>query len=344
MASEQQMKNPLLVGRAIRAQLENEVPQDLPLERDFREDSGYTITDHVQELHKSLSKDPRTLELIAALVSHLHAFARETQLTHEEWTKAVKFLTRAGKESTEYKNEFVLLSDCMGLSALVDEINHPKPPGCTDGCEPGPFYTEDAPTVPSGSSLAKSNTQGETMYFSGTVKNLKGEGIRDATVDVWQADGDGVYDIQYPDREEPNDRGKILANPDGTFSYRGILPTAYPIPSDGPTGDLLHALGRHPHRASHIHFTVKAPGYDDLTSALYPSHSPFLGTDPVFATKKSLICQLTEERDPKRWAEMGFKEGEVHGGRVWVWQYNFVLPTVDEVAELKKIRAKKSKL
>ncbi|PIL34204.1 hypothetical protein GSI_03915 [Ganoderma sinense ZZ0214-1] len=182
------------------------------------------------------------------------------------------------------------------------------------------------------------------MYFIGTVKDVKGEGLKGATVDVWQADGDGVYDIQYPDREEPNDRGKILANSDGTFNYRGILPTAYPIPSDGPTGDLLKVLGRHPHRASHIHFTVKAPGYDDLTSALYPSHSPFLGTDPVFATKKSLICQLTEELDSKRWAEMGFKEGEVQGGRVWVWQYNFVLPTVGEVEELKKARAQKTKL
>ncbi|KAH9942311.1 aromatic compound dioxygenase [Epithele typhae] len=342
MASEQQMKNPLLVGRAIRAQLEKEIPTDLPLERDFREETDYTITDHVQGLHQSLCKDPRSLELITSLVSHLHAFARETQLTHDEWLRAVTFLTRAGKESTEYKNEFVLLSDCLGFSALVDEVNHPKPPGCTDGCEEGPFWTKDAPTVPSGSSLAKKGTTGESMYFAGTIKNLQGEVVKGATAtSQWQADGDGLYDVQYPNREEANDRGTIVANPDGTFNYRGILPTAYPIPGDGPIGDLLHALGRHPHRASHIHFNVKAPGYDELTSALYPSHSPFLGTDPVFATKKSLICQLVEEQDPRRWAAMGFADGEVQSGRVWVWKYDFVLPTLGQVEELKKTRAQK---
>ncbi|OCH93125.1 aromatic compound dioxygenase [Obba rivulosa] len=344
MASEQQMKNPLLVGTAIRAQLEHEIPQDIPLDRDFHENTDYTITDHVQELHRKLSKDPRTLELITSLVSHIHAFARETRPTHTEWANAIKFLTAAGKESTDYKNEFILLSDCLGLSALLDELEHPKPQGCTDSCEPGPFYTEDAPEVPSGSTLAKVGTTGEAMCFVGTVKNLKGEGIQGAKVDIWQADGDGLYDIQYPDRAEPNDRGKIVAEPDGTFMYRGILPTAYPIPSDGPAGQFLRWLGRHPHRASHIHFAVKAPGYDDLVSALYPSHSPFLGSDPVFATKKSLVCQLVEESDPAKWVEMGFKEGEVKSGRVWVWKYNFVMASVEEVEEVKRTLGYNAKL
>ncbi|PCH43712.1 aromatic compound dioxygenase [Wolfiporia cocos MD-104 SS10] len=340
MASEKQMKDPLRVGVAIRAQLQHEIPKDLPLEKDFREGTAYTITDHVIELHKSLVKDPRNLELINALVSHLHTFARETSLNHAEWTKVVEFLTRAGKESTDYKNEFVILSDILGLSALVDELTHPKPLGCTDSCEPGPFYYPNAPEIPSGSSLAKPGTTGEPMFFYGTVRNTKGQGIRGAKVDVWQADGDGIYDVQYPDSKEVNDRGKILANPDGTFSYRGILPTAYPIPSDGPSGDLLRALGRHPHRAAHIHFMLTAPGYDDLTTALYPSHSPFLGTDPVFATKKSLICQVVEERDPKRWKEMGFKDGEVSTGRVWVWNFDFILASVEEVKQFGRGRTK----
>ncbi|KLO18394.1 aromatic compound dioxygenase [Schizopora paradoxa] len=336
MASIQQMKNPLLVGKAIRAQLENEIPQDLPLDKDFKEGTGYTITDHVNGLHTALCKDPRTLELYTSLVNHLHAFARETKPTHAEWTKAVEFLTRAGKESTEFKNEFVLLSDCLGFSALIDEINHPKPPGCTDSCEPGPFFTSDAPEVPSGSSLAKDYTTGEPMFFSATVKDTKGQGIQGVKAEMWQADGDGVYDVQYPDREEPNDRGRIVADPSGNFSYRGILPTAYPIPDDGPIGDVLKALGRHPHRSSHLHFTITAPGYDDLTTALYPSHSPFLGTDPVFATKKSLVTDLREEHDPQKWVQMGFSEGQVKNGRVWVWTYDFVLPTVEEVEALKK--------
>jgi len=336
MASEQQMKNPLLVGRAIRAQLENEIPQDLPLEKDFKEGTEYTITDHVSSLHESLCKTPRTLEVVNLLVKHLHAFAREARPTHAEWSTTIEFLTRAGKESTDFKNEFVLISDCLGFSALIDEINHPKPPGCTESCEPGPFYTTDAPEIPSGSSMAKPGTTGERMFFSATVKNTKGEAIRGVKAEVWQADGDGIYDVQYPDRTEANDRGRVVAEPDGTFCYRGILPTAYPIPSDGPIGDLLHALGRHPHRSSHIHFMITAPGYDDLTTALYPAHSPFLGTDPVFATKKSLVSEVVEEKDPRKWADMGFKEGEVTAGRVWLWKYDFVLPTVAEVAEMQK--------
>ncbi|KZW00535.1 aromatic compound dioxygenase [Exidia glandulosa HHB12029] len=337
MASAAQMKDPLLVGKAIRAQLENEIPRDLPLEKDFSELGEYTITDHVLELHEKLSVNPRTTFIIDNLVKHLHAFARETMLTHSEWETAIKFLTRAGKESSQHVNEFILLSDCLGLSVLLDELNHPKPAGCTLGCEEGPFLTVDAPEVPSGSTISHPDTTGEKMHFSATIKNTKGEGIAGAKVEVWQANGDGVYDVQYAVREHPDDRARIVAEPDGSFSYRAVLPTAYPIPSDGPTGDFLAALGRHAHRASHIHFLITAPGYDTLTSALYPSHSPFLGTDPVFATKKSLICELKQDKDPKSWKEKGFKEGEVVNGRVWVWSYNFVLPTLQEVAEVKKI-------
>ncbi|KAI5123963.1 hypothetical protein M0805_006375 [Coniferiporia weirii] len=336
MATPAQMKDPLRVGKAIRSQLEQQIPVDLPLDEDFREGTEHTITDHVNALHNKLCPDPRTLQLFTALINHLHAFARETKPTHSEWTKAIEFLTRAGKESTEFKNEFVLLSDCLGLSALLDEINHPKPPGCTESCEPGPFFTNDAPEKPSGSSIAADSTVGEPMFFEATVKNGKGEEISDAKAEIWQADGDGVYDVQYPGRTEANDRARIVAKSNGYFCYRGILPTAYPIPDDGPIGDVLRALGRYPHRSAHIHFTITAPGYDDLTTALYPSHSPFLGTDPVFATKKSLVSDVLEERDPSAWRDMGFKTGEVRGGRVWIWRYNFVLPTIEEVEELKR--------
>ncbi|TFK49563.1 aromatic compound dioxygenase [Heliocybe sulcata] len=338
------MKNPLLVGKAIRAQLEHEVPQDLPLEKDVHEGTDYTITDHVQDLHSKLTKDPRTLQLFTSLVNHLHAFARETLPTHDEWSNTIKFLTRCGKESDNYKNEFILLSDTLGLSALIDELNHPKPAGCTDSCEEGPFWTEDMPEMPSGSSVASPDTTGENMYFEATVKNTKGEGIKDAIIDLWQADGDGVYDVQELEKQGTNDRARIHAEDRGFFCYRAMLPTAYPIPSDGPVGDMLHMLGRHPHRSSHLHFLLKAPGYDDLTTALYPAHSPFLGTDPVFATKLSLICEVTPETDPKRWKEMGYKDGEVRNGRVWVWKYNFVLASLDEVRELKEQQRRKVKL
>ncbi|EJD54455.1 aromatic compound dioxygenase [Auricularia subglabra TFB-10046 SS5] len=336
MASASQMKDPLLVGKAIRAQLEHEIPRDLPLEKDFGELEGYTITDHVQELHNTLSVNPRTTFIFNNLVKHLHAFARETMLTHDEWLTAIKALTRAGKESTEHVNEFILLSDCLGLSVLLDELNHPKPKGCTAGCEEGPFLTKDAPELPSGSTISHPDTKGEKMYFSATIKNTKGEGIPGAKVEVWQANGEGVYDVQYDVREFPDDRARIVAEPDGSFNYRAVLPTAYPIPNAGVTGDFLSSLGRHAHRASHIHFLLTAPGYDTLTSALYPSHSPFLGTDPVFATKKSLICNLKQDTDPISWKKLGFKEGEVGNGRVWLWHYDFVLPTLEEVAEIRR--------
>ncbi|KIP12396.1 hypothetical protein PHLGIDRAFT_113871 [Phlebiopsis gigantea 11061_1 CR5-6] len=185
MSSAETMRDPLRVGKAIRAQLESEIPRDLPLDRDFREGSAYTITDHVNGLHAQLCPDARTLELFTSLVNHLHAFARETRPTHTEWTRAVEYLTRAGKESTEFKNELVLLSDCLGLSALVDELNHPKPAGCTDSCEPGPFFTTDAPEVPSGSVVASDNTVGEHLYFSATVRNTQGEGIPGVKAEMW---------------------------------------------------------------------------------------------------------------------------------------------------------------
>jgi len=341
MASLQQMKDPLLVGKAIRAQLEHEIPKDLPLEKDFREGSKYTITDHVHDLHTTLCPDKRTLELITGLTDAIHSFARKTKPTHAEWLKTIDFLTRAGKASTPAVNEFVLLSDCIGLSVLLDEIQHPKPKGCTEGCEPGPFFINEAPEIVSGGSLATEDTTGERMWFYGTVKNLKGEAVPGTVVNIWQADGEGFYDVNSADPSVVNDRGRIKTLPDGSFSYKGILPTAYPIPNDGPTGEFLHALGRHAHRSSHLHFHITAPGYDDLTSALYPSHSPFLGTDPVFATKKSLICDLTTATDGTEWKKLGYTDSEMEviktgSGRVWIWKYDFVLPTIEEVEALKK--------
>ncbi|KZT38643.1 aromatic compound dioxygenase [Sistotremastrum suecicum HHB10207 ss-3] len=291
----------------------------------------------IDELHETLCKNPRTLELIKGLTHALHGFARQTKLTHAEWAATIDFLTRAGKISTPARNEFVLLSDTLGLSVLIDELEHPKPEGCTEGCEPGPFFIAEPPIIKSGGSLSAPGTTGERMWFSGSVRDTEGSGIPDARVNVWQADGDGLYDVQYSDPNVANDRGCIPTEHDGTFNYRGILPTAYPIPSDGPVGDLLKMLGRHPHRSSHLHFHITAPGYDSLTSALYPSHSPFLGTDPVFATRKSLICELVEEKDPKKWKEMGFENSELQGvSRIWVWKFDFVLPTVKQVEDLKK--------
>lgn len=192
-----QFQDPILVGTRIRQQTAHTIPADLPLEFDFSENSNYTITDHVRELHAKLTtpRSPRLAFVIDRLVTHLHAFAREVQLTHAEWADAVALVERAGKESIGGKNEVVLLSDCLGLSVLVDEMEHPRPVGATEGCEEGPFYTKDFPEVPSGTSIAHADTAGQPLFFEATVKNLKGEGIPDAKVEVWQSDGNGTYDV-----------------------------------------------------------------------------------------------------------------------------------------------------
>lgn len=202
MASVEQMRNPTYVGTSwlspqrtltdpvsgvrIRQQTANTIPADLPLQKDFAEGTDYTITDHVRELHASLTpkSSPRLALVMDRLVLHLHAFAREVGLTHTEWEQAVQLIGRAGKESTPGKDEVVLLSDCLGLSALVDELQHPRPKGCTESCEEGPFYTKDFPEVPSGSSISHPDTVGQPLFFEATITNLKGEGIAGAKAEV----------------------------------------------------------------------------------------------------------------------------------------------------------------
>ncbi|KAI0031460.1 aromatic compound dioxygenase [Vararia minispora EC-137] len=335
--SASRFQDPTLVGTRIRAQTANTIPADLPLERDFGEGTDYTITDHVRELHAKLTapQSPRLALVMDRLVYHLHAFAREVGLTHAEWAAAVELIGRAGKESTAGKDEVVLMSDCLGLSVLVDEMEHPRPKAATEGCEEGPFYTKSFPEVPSGSCISHPDTVGQPLFFEATVKNTKGEPIQGAKAEVWQSDGEGTYDVMYdtPPESGADDRARIIAEPNGYFSYRGVLPVAYPIPDDGPCGTMLRALGRHPHRASHLHFRLTAPGYDSLTTALYPSHSPFLGTDPVFATRLSLIGDLEQAEDVGKWKEWGFDEADVRkrGGKVWAWRFAFVLASKEEV-------------
>lgn len=186
MADPARMRDPTYVGARIRQQTAQTIPPDLPLESDFREGTDYTITDHVRALHASLTsqKSPRLAFIADRLVFHLHAFAREVGLTHAEWAEAVTLIGRAGKESTAGKDEVVLFSDCLGLSALVDELEHPRPAGCTESCEEGPFYTNVFPEVPSGVSISHPDTVGEPMVFEANIRNLRGEGIEGAKIEV----------------------------------------------------------------------------------------------------------------------------------------------------------------
>lgn len=258
MASTSDMRDPTRVGQRIREATAETIPQDLPLEQDFREGTDYTITNHVHELHARLTapQNPRLGLLMDRLVLHLHTFAREVGLTHNEWLQAVDLIGRAGKESTAGKDEVVLLSDCLGLSALVDELQHPRPQGCTESCEEGPFYTKTFPEYPSGANLSHPDTVGQPLVFLASIKDLHGQGISGAKAEIvstralshmrytiplsdintflqWQSDGDGVYDVMYshPHPAGVDDRGRIIAENDGSFWYRGVLPVAYPIVS-----------------------------------------------------------------------------------------------------------------
>ncbi|EJD39194.1 aromatic compound dioxygenase [Auricularia subglabra TFB-10046 SS5] len=272
-----------------------------------------------------------------AFVKHLHAFLREARPTPAEYGVAREFIRKLGQAPIENElDEILILAASFGVDEVLYRLQEARPEGCTKPTQEGPFYfTEGVPTLPSGSSIASPNTKGDKLFFQGSVKNLKGEPIKNALVDVWQADGDGMYDIQYgPQRD---DRARIVAKDDGTFTFRGVAPIAYAaFPENGPTYEALAALGRHSYRATHIHFRLEAPGYETLITQIFPSNSPVLGDDSVFATQPSLISHVKEDSDPASWADKGFKDGEVTGGRIWVWEYDFVLPTPEEMKEAKK--------
>ena len=222
------------------------------------------ITENVQIINSQCT-DLRVRFLLERLVSHLHDFARETRLCTSEWECAINFLVEVGKISSDVRHEFILLSDVLGLSLLVDSIDHPKPPGATEGTVLGPFHTHEAEVKAAGDSIS-ADQNGEPLLVVGSVKDTKGRPVEGVTIDVWETDSKGFYDVQYDDRSEPNGRGVIMSGLDGRFHFKAIVPVPYPIPDDGPVGRLLHKLKRHPYRPSHIHFMFQKPGFDHLTT------------------------------------------------------------------------------
>jgi protocatechuate 3,4-dioxygenase beta subunit len=236
-----------------------EVPQGLPPLKDLTIDN---ITDNVHAINSGCD-DPRTKFLFERLVVHLHDFARETRLSVDEWQAAIKFLVDVGKISTDVRHEFILLSDVLGLSLLVDSIDHPKPPHSTEGTVLGPFHTADATRLNSGDQISY-DPDGEPLLAVCSIKDTQGKPIQDVSVDVWETDSHGLYDVQYDDRSTPDGRAVLVSDKDGLFDFKAIVPVPYPIPHDGPVGKLLSKLKRHPYRPSHIHFMFKKDGYDHL--------------------------------------------------------------------------------
>ncbi|KAL2269436.1 hypothetical protein VTJ83DRAFT_1620 [Remersonia thermophila] len=275
----------------------------------------------------SQSGDARLTYLMARLVTHLHDFARETRLSTAEWMAAIEFLIGCGKICSDVRNEFILLSDVLGLSLLVDSINHPKPPGSTEGSVLGPFHTHDAPELPNGATMT-SDPEGEPMLALCTVRDTQGRPVPGVKVDIWETDSSGHYDVQHADRDAPSERCVMVTDADGRFWFRGLKPVSYPIPNDGPVGKLLARLNRHCWRPAHVHFMFEKEGWDHLITALYIKGDPYETSDAVFGVKQSLIVDL-ETVDKETAARYGVEEG------IWLLKHDFVLTTKEETEKLR---------
>jgi len=245
---------------------------------------------------------PRLNQLMSSLVKHLHAFVKDVELTEAEWEYAIGFLTRTGQMCTDARQEFILLSDVLGVSMLVDAINNRAPSGATETTVFGPFHVDGAPERETGATISLDG-KGDLCLFEGRVLDLDGNPIENALVDVWSDNEDGFYDVQQPDIQPPfNNRGIFRTGKDGYYAFRGIRPVSYPIPDDGPVGQMLSALGRHPWRPAHMHFLVSAPGHRRVITHIFVAGDKYLVSDAVFGVKQSLIVPFEKvESETEMW-------------------------------------------
>jgi catechol 1,2-dioxygenase len=268
---------------------------------DFTEE---TAADAVVESFAN-TPDPRLRELLTGLVRHLHAFVRETEPTIAEWERAIEFLTATGQKCDDERQEFILLSDVLGVSMLVETINNRTSRGATESTVLGPFHMVRSPRKELGDTIDLVGT-GTQCVVRGRVLSAGGTPLPGAELDVWQASDHGFYDVQQPGvQPRANGRGLFTADAGGAFWFRTVVPSHYPIPTDGPVGTLLNATKRHPYRPAHIHFMVTAPGHRPLTTHIFVAGSPYIESDAVFAVKKSLITQFTTADDPEQMAQYG---------------------------------------
>ncbi|KAF1809974.1 cathecol 1,2-dioxygenase [Eremomyces bilateralis CBS 781.70] len=288
------------------------------------------ITENVHAIN-SRCEDPRFKYILERIVTHLHDFAREIRLSFSEWEEGIKFLIEVGQISSATRNEYILLSDVLGLSILVDSIDHPKPPASTDGTVLGPFHTHDAELAAHGANITH-DADGQPCLILCTVKDMAGNPIEDVKIDIWETDSHGFYDVQRPGRIEPDGRAVLQSAADGSFWFKAIVPVPYTIPDDGPVGKLLKIMKRHAYRPSHMHFMFEKPGYDHLVTSLFLRGDPYETSDAVFGVKESLLTDLGTV-NPEQEKTYDVKEGSK------LIKYDFVLVTEQETRELREKNA-----
>jgi len=250
-------------------------------------------------------QDERLAAVMTSVIRHLHAVVKEVEPTQQEWALAIDFLTKTGQKCDDKRQEWILMSDTLGVSMLVDAINHRRPSGATENTVLGPFHVEGAPLHALGGNISKDG-KGIPCFVSGRVLDSDGNAIPGAKLDVWQSNADGFYDVQQPGIQPAmNLRGIFHADDEGRYWFRTQKPQFYPVPTDGPVGKLLMAMGRHPFRPAHLHYIVSAEGFETVTTHIFVRDDPYLYSDAVFGVKESLIRDFDLVDDPDRAAEIG---------------------------------------
>jgi hydroxyquinol 1,2-dioxygenase len=262
-----------------------------------------TVTDEQRQREQALvatvvasfagSDDPRLREVMQSLVRHLHAFVSDVRLSENEWNAAIAFLTACGDITDDRRQEFILLSDVLGVSMQTVAVNNEAYANATEATVFGPFFVEDAPLIENGGDISN-GAPGEACWVEGTVTSTDGTPISGARIEVWEADEDGFYDVQYTD-DRTSARGHVFTDAEGGYRFWGLTPTPYPIPHDGPVGQLLSAVGRSPMRASHLHFMVSAPAQRTLVTHIFVRGDEQLADDAVFGVKDSLVMDFDQQ-------------------------------------------------
>ena len=242
-------------------------------------------------IRRMMGASPRLHEVMTLLVRHLHAFVRESGLTQDEWRTGIDFLTRTGQMCSDSRQEFILLSDILGVSMLVDAIANKAGEGISDSTVLGPFYAGPQRELDKGESILLREEDGEPLVMKGRVSDAGGKPIAGAKVEVWQTATNQLYDVQDEDQPHGHLRATFHTDARGDYEFRTIVPVSYPIPEDGPAGQLLRSLGRHPFRPAHVHFMISAPSYRTLVTHLFLAGDPYLESDAVFGVKPSLVVQ-----------------------------------------------------